>query len=131
MDDKLQYFLSWNGGIGSISMAEARALAGLLAFCVFFDIQSISIYGDSKSMIDHVSGECHISCPHLSGWLNRIMYFWSNMKQHSIHHIPRSLDDEADHLLKKGLSMESGSWSLMISDDDFSCLIEDFSIPGI
>lgn len=98
MDDKLQYFLSWNGGIGSNNMAEARALAGLLAFCVFFYIQSISIYGDSKSMIDHVRGICHINCPHLSGWLNRIMYFWSNMKQRSIHHIPRSLTDQADHL---------------------------------
>lgn len=36
MDEKLQYFLSWNSGNGSNSLAEARALAGLLVFCVFF-----------------------------------------------------------------------------------------------
>jgi len=36
MDEKLQYFLSWNGGSGTNSLAEARALVGLLAFCVFF-----------------------------------------------------------------------------------------------
>lgn len=36
MDEKLQYFISWNGGKGTNSMAEARALAGLLALCIFF-----------------------------------------------------------------------------------------------
>lgn len=65
MNDKQQFFLSWNGGHGSNSMAEARALTGLVAFCVFMDIQCISIYSHSKSLIDHVNGACLISCPHL------------------------------------------------------------------
>jgi len=129
MDEKLQYFLSWNGGSGSNSLAEARALAGLLAFCVFFGIQNISIYGDSKSMIDHVTGACHISCPHLSGWMDKIMYFWRNMKQCSIHYIFRSQNVQADRLSKKGLSL--GSWSMMVSDGERSCFIQDFSIPGL
>eukprot|EP00253_Pinus_taeda_P001784 PITA_01784 len=60
MDEKLQYLISWNGGKGTNSLAEARALAGLLALCVFFDIQEISIYGDSKTMIDHY----HRCLPH-------------------------------------------------------------------
>lgn len=129
MDEKLQYFLSWNGGSGSNSLAEARALAGLLAFCVFFGIQNISIYGDSKSMIDHVRGACNISCPHLSGWMDKIMYFWRNMKQCSIHYIFRSQNVQADRLSKKGLSL--GSWSMMVSDGERSCFIQDFSIPGL
>lgn len=37
----------------------------------------------------------------------------------------------ADRLSKEGLSLEPGSWSLMISDGDCSCFIQDFSIPGL
>jgi len=75
MDKNMQYFISWNGGRGSNSLAEVRALAGLLAFCTFFYIQSISIFGDSKSVIDHVMGSSHIKCPHLAGWLDRIKFY--------------------------------------------------------
>lgn len=42
-----------------LSLAEARALAGLLAFCVFFDIQNISIY---RFKID--DRPCKGSLPH-------------------------------------------------------------------
>lgn len=74
MDKNMQYFISWSGGRGSNSLAEVQALAGLLAFCTFFDIQSISIFGDSKSVINHVMGSSHIRCPHLADWLDRIMF---------------------------------------------------------
>lgn len=66
LDDKMQYHLSWSGGRGTNNLAEARALAGLLAFCSFLEIQDISIYGDSKIMVDHIRGSCHIDYPHLS-----------------------------------------------------------------
>lgn len=45
LDDKMQYHLSWSGGSGTNNLAEARALAGLLAFCSFLEIQDISIWG--------------------------------------------------------------------------------------
>jgi len=53
------------------------------------------------------------------------------MKQRSIQHIPRSKNEQADLLSKKGLAMEPGSWSLKVSDDEFSYLIQDFVIPGM
>jgi len=123
MNDKQQFFLSWNGGHGSNNMVEARALTGLLSFCAFMDIQCISIYDDSKSLIDHVNGACLIICPHLFGWLNRIRHFWSIMKQCSIQHIPRSRNEQANLLSKKDPAMEPGSWSLKVSNDEFSYLI--------
>lgn len=82
-------------------------------------------------MIDHVRGACHISYPHLTGWMDRIMYFWNKLVQRSINHFPRSLNVQADRLSKEGLSLEPGAWSLMISDGDCSCFIQDFFIPGI
>lgn len=68
-------FLSRNGGRGTNSLVEARVLDGLLAFYMFMEIQNISIFGDSKVMIDHVRGACHINYPHLFRWMDRIMYF--------------------------------------------------------
>jgi len=109
MDENLQYFISWNGGKGSNNMAEARALAGLLAFCIFFDIESISIFGDSKIMVDHVKGKCHIRSPHLAGWMDRIMFFWGLVKGCSIQHIYRAQNQQAYILSKEGLLLETGT----------------------
>lgn len=81
-------------------------------------------------MIDHVKGACHISSPHLTGWMDRIMFFWGRMRDCTIHHIFRSQNIQADCLSKKGLILDSGSWSMMVIDGEFSCFIQDFSIPG-
>lgn len=67
ISEHLHYRLAWNAGNGTNNMAETMALAGLLAFCIYFDIHSISIFGDSKLLVDHVNGKCIIRCPHLAG----------------------------------------------------------------
>ena len=67
MDEKLQYLISWNGGNDSNCKAEAMTLAGLLTFCLFFNIECVTIFGDSKVMVDYVLGKNHISDPHLAG----------------------------------------------------------------
>eukprot|EP00253_Pinus_taeda_P024937 PITA_24937 len=100
MNEQLQYFISWNGGEGTNSLAEARAFTSLLAFSVFYDIQQISVYGDSKAIIDHAMGACHIRCPHLAGWMDRIMFFWGRLRDCSIQHIFRSQNCPADFLSK-------------------------------
>lgn len=130
MDEKLQYLISWNEGKGSNSMIEARALAGLLAFCVFFDIQAISIYGDSKSMIDHVKGACHIRSPHLARWMDKIMFLWGLMRDCSMQHICRAQNLQANCLSKKGLLIGTRSWSMEVKEGENSCFIQDFYIPG-
>lgn len=56
-DEDTQFLIFWNGGRGTNNMAEAMALAGLLNFCLFLNLQGVSIYGDSKVMVDFVSGK--------------------------------------------------------------------------
>lgn len=112
MDEYLHYNMSWNVGMGTNSLAEAKALARLLAFCIFLDIISISIFGDSKTMADHVNVNCLIKCPHLTHWLDRIMFFWGQMGGSSIQHVYRTRNQEADCLSKEGLQLRTGSWSL-------------------
>ena len=90
MDKDLHYSLSWNSGKGTNSLAEAKALAGLLTFCIYFDIPTIAIFEDSKIMIDHVNGKCHIKRPHLSAWMDKIMFLWGHLRECTIKHIYRA-----------------------------------------
>jgi len=131
MGEELQYFISWHSGNGTNSLAEARALAALLAFCIFCDIQSISIFGNSKSTIEHVKGFYNIMAPHLAGWVERIKFFWGLLRDCSIHHIFRAQNQQTDRLSKEGLLLEPGAWSMKVIYGYFSCLIQDFSIPSI
>jgi len=55
----------WNGGCGTNIMVEALALWGLLWFNNFLDNPHLHIYGDSKIIIDLVSGKASINNPML------------------------------------------------------------------
>lgn len=125
MDKFLHYNLSWNAGMGmgmgTNSVAEAKALAGLLAFSMFLDINLISIFGDSKTMVHHVNGNC---------LLDRIMFFWGQMGGSSIQHVyrNRNRNQVADRLSKEGLQLGTGSWSLQVFASWESFSIQDFCI---
>jgi len=55
INENTQFSIHWNGGRGSNSKVEAMALAVLLKFCLFLDLQHVSIFGDSKVMVDFIS----------------------------------------------------------------------------
>lgn len=67
IDDNIQYLIHWNGSMGTNSKAEVSALAGLLNFCFFLNIQAVTIFDDSKVMVDFVLGKNNIYKPHLLG----------------------------------------------------------------
>lgn len=110
-------------------MAEAMALARLLTFCIFFDIHLVSIYGDSKIVVDHVLGKGRIGCPHLTGWMDRVMFLWGKVNGCSIQHIYRSKNQQADCLSKEGLLTQTGIWSVKVISDGESFSIQGFSFP--
>lgn len=120
----------WNGGYGTINKAETMALHGLLLFCTFMDICPIKVYGDSKSIIEHVKGNHHIKNDCLSGWLERIAVLWKPDK-FPISHIKHKHNEEADKLSKKGLQALYGKWLLSISMESCSFDIQPFYMPSI
>lgn len=69
------HFSIHGNGKGSKSKVEAIVVAGLLKFCLFLDIQDVTVFGDSKVMMDFVSRKNHILMSHLAGWLDRIKFF--------------------------------------------------------
>jgi len=111
-------------------MAEAKALAGVLAFCVFFDVQAISIFGNSRQVIDHVNGVCHIRSPLMIGWMDKIMFLWGLTRECSIQLIGHEQNLQADCVFKDGLLSDSGSWSMEVKEEEKSSLVQDFVIPG-
>lgn len=110
------YLIPWNGGRGSNSKAGAMALAGLLSFCLFLNLQNVTIFGDSRVLVDYVFGKNNILKPQLIGWLDRIRFLWIRLAGGSIHHINRALNQQADDLSKEGLQMVPGLWSLQVAD---------------
>lgn len=130
MAKDMQYYIYWNGGMGTSNRAEAMALHGLLIFCTFLEIDSIHIYGDSKVIIEHVIGKLSIKNDSLMGWMNRIAALWKPSR-FPISHIKRLNNVEADKLSKKGLQSSRGMWNLSISVYSITYFPQPFKIPGI
>lgn len=129
VDENTQFSIHWNGGRGSNSKAEAMALTGLLNFCLFLNLKHVSIFGDSKVMVDYIFGKNHIAVPHLIGWMGRIRFFWDSMIRGSIHHIRRDKNYLADSLSKTGLQDATGFWFLQVQSEGVSYHIQDFIMP--
>lgn len=112
-------------------MAEAMALSGLLKFFIFLDIQKVAFYGDSKLWVDSVNQKNFIQAHHLSGWRDRIQFYWNCLENCSIQHINREKNSTADGLSKKGLFSTSEYWHLEIVSDDSHYQISDFALPDL
>lgn len=110
-------------------MAEAMALTGLLSFCLFLDLHDVSIYGDSQVLVNFIAGKNTISKAHLAGWLDRVRFLWTSLIGGPIKYIRRELNQEADHLSKKGLHDDPGLWHLQVSSDGKYFFIQDFFPP--
>jgi len=129
VNESSQFFIHWNGERGSNNKVEAMALAGLLFFCSFLNILSVSIFGDSKVIVDFVEKKINIFKPHLVGWLDRIKSFWDGMEGSSIHHINGAQNQQADSLSKKGLLLAPGFWFMQLSYEEKILTIQEFSLP--
>lgn len=129
INENTQFSIHWNGGRGSNSKAEAMALAGLLKFCLFLDLQHVSIFGDSKVMVDFISRKNQILVPHLIGWMGRINFFWGSMVGGSIYYICRDKNNQADSLSKLCLHAATGLWFLQIFSEGESYHIQEFNLP--
>lgn len=100
--------ICWNGGLGCNNLAELMALwCGLLA-SHNMGLNDVSIFGDSKIIIDAMVGKAVLSTARVQGWLLRAQQLWSKMNKPAITHIFRENNTRADRLSKKGLDMEFG-----------------------
>lgn len=102
------YKIYWFGGIGTNMMAKALALWGLMWFANHLCIDRISIYGDSKVLIDHLNKESSINQTILPTWMNRIEILRKKFSSITFSHTFREKNSQADRLSKMGLKSRFG-----------------------
>ena len=67
-----EFWVHLGASRGTNMKVEVMALWGLLWFSSFLNFPTIHIYGDSRTIIEHVKGSIKINQPMLLGWLSQI-----------------------------------------------------------
>ena len=77
------------------------------------EIPCIHVYGDSRIIIDGISGKSNLQGQHLKGWIDRTQYILSKFQDFMMNHIYREHNMHADILSKTGLEAPFGSISVL------------------
>lgn len=105
----IHFLLFWYEGLGSNSKAKLLAFWGLVFFAKRFQLQKISVYGNSSSTIDAVAGRSSLLVPFLASWMENIEFLEQSFVNSTFLHVYRELKMLPDGLLKCGLVAEAGS----------------------
>ena len=104
------YKVYWNGGFGTNMRAKVITLWGLLWFANHLYVEQLWVFGDTKTLIDHMNSKSSLNLGMLSHWLERIYTLKSTFTFISFcSHVYREKNTEADRLSKRGL--EGHFWS--------------------
>lgn len=113
-------------GEGTNNHAEILSLKLLLAFAIEQNITEISIYGDSKNVINWINGTQRCFNSNLENLLEEVLLLKSSFEAFSCHHIYRSQNQEADKESKDGLLIDAGNWRISeYQGGQFSAVIHD------
>jgi len=99
-------------GEGSNNYAEILSLKLLLAFATEQNIKDITIYGDSKNVINWTKGTQRCINIILQNLLEDVLMLVSSFETFSCHHIYRAQNQAADQESKKGLLLSKGQWKI-------------------
>ena len=102
-------------GVGTNTKVELLALLDLLFFVREKDISSITIFGDSKVVMDWEKDVHSLHSIELHHWINRVKNLINSFQQISFNHIYREMNMDAELLSKQALGegMEAIVWELV------------------
>lgn len=86
--------------------AEYQALILGLTEALKLGIKKIQIEGDSNLVIQQVQGKWKVKAPHIVPYRSKVVSLLSKFKEHSISHIPREQNTDADILSKEALQIK-------------------------
>ena len=87
-----------NAGEGDSSDAEYLALIAVLEQAVAMGAGALTVYGDSKVVIDDVLGATHDGAPALAGYRNRVHELMAQLPDVRLRWVPRHRNADADAL---------------------------------
>ena len=107
-EDNLLLKYSWGLGTETNNMAEGLALWQGLIQAKNMGINELTVFGDSRIIIQALNQSSRISNLHLRQTLNRIKRTILTFKQVEIYHILRKLNSAADTAANDGVLLSKG-----------------------
>jgi ribonuclease HI len=105
-----------NCGVGTNNKAELLGLWAALYLASSWSISHLHVLGDSRIIIDWISLKAKFQSVHNENWMDKTMELSRTFADVNFHHIPRSLNREADALSKRALSEAVGRLSVFHRD---------------
>jgi len=93
--------LSLDAGYGNSSEAEYRALVAVLEAAIEHGADELTIYGDSRVVIDDVNGPDALAAPSLAAYRATVLRLAARVKHLSLRWVPRHKNLEADALSQR------------------------------
>jgi len=99
-------------GEGTNNLAEILSLKLLLVFAIEKNVKNITIYGDSKNVINWTNGTQRCLNLKLENLLEDVLALKLSFEDFQCHHIYRTQNEEADKESKNGLGLDAGVWKI-------------------
>jgi ribonuclease HI len=103
--------LAQPAGHGNSSEAEYRALIAVLEAAVAHGAHDLTIHGDSRVVIDDVTGPDLTAAPALAGWRARARALLGRLPDVRLRWVPRHKNTEADALSQRAFAVLSSEES--------------------
>jgi len=105
-----------NCGAGTNNRAELLGLWAALYLASAWSISHLYVLGDSRIIIDWISQKSKLQSVHNDNWMDKTLELAKTFTDVSFHHIPRSLNRQADALSKRALKGAVGCLTIFHRD---------------
>ncbi|HON77855.1 MAG TPA: ribonuclease HI family protein [Spirochaetota bacterium] len=99
---KVSHFI----GNGTNNYAEYTAIIRALKIAIYFKTRVLKIRTDSELIVKQLTGEYEIKNEKIKGLYSEVMKLKQKINNFKIEHVTRSLNDKADYLAKKSISLD-------------------------
>ena len=99
---KVSHFI----GTGTNNYAEYKAVIRALHIAIYFKTRVLKIRTDSELIVKQLTGEYQIKNDNIKKLYEEIMKLKQKINSFKIEHVTRSLNDKADYLAKKSISLD-------------------------
>ncbi len=106
-EDRMVGKVSSYVGINTNNFAEYTALIRALKIAIFFKTRELKIRTDSELVVKQIKGEYRIASDNIKPLYEEVLKLKKRINNFRIEHIPRSLNDKADHLAKMAVNSMS------------------------
>jgi ribonuclease HI len=103
--DDARVELALAAGSGNSSEAEYRALIALLRAALEHGADELTVYGDSRVVIDDVNGPDFLAAPVLAGYRAQVQALAARLARFELRWIPRHRNQQADALSQRAAAI--------------------------